>query len=227
MTGPSAAAERIPSELSLATVQASISRHIPLYKTHAPTYQLELLLSLQRLWNPAHTRLLDVGGGTGIIAQAMKELFAIPHVTSVDVQDRYLKSLDIETRVYGGDQLPFADASFDCISFSNVMHHVPIPVRAGLMRECARVVGGGPIYIKDHIAASRLDHARLFALDAIGNIPFGGMVKADYLSAAEWEQLAVGCGYRIDAQSSGTYRHGLFAALFPNRLETAMRLVRL
>jgi SAM-dependent methyltransferase len=224
MTAKSAAPTP-PAELSLATVQALIGRHIPLYKTHAPTYQLVLLQSLRQLWNPAHTRLLDVGGGTGIIAQAMKELFAIPHVTSVDVHDRYLKSLDIETRVYGGDKLPFADASFDCISFSNVMHHVPLPVRAGLMRECARVVGGGPIYIKDHVAASSLDHARLFALDAMGNIPFGGMVKADYLTMPEWERLAADCGYRIDAQAGGPYRGALFAAAFPNRLETTMRLV--
>ena len=217
---------RIPVELSLLTVQTFFGRHIPLYRRHLPTYQLVLLQSLRQLWNPAHDRLLDVGGGTGIIAQAMKDLFAIPHVTSVDVHDRFLKTLDIETRVYGGDKLPFADASFDCITFSNVMHHVPVPVRAGLMRECARVVGGGPIYIKDHVAASGLDHARLFALDAMGNIPFGGMVKADYLTQQEWEQLASDCGYRIDTQLSGQYRQGLFEAAFPNRLEATMRLVR-
>jgi SAM-dependent methyltransferase len=214
------------TELSLLTVQTLFGRHIPLYRRHLPTYQLVLLQSMQQLWNPAHQRLLDVGGGTGIIAQAMKELFVIPHVTSVDVHDRYLKTLDIETRVYGGDKLPFADASFDCITFSNVMHHVPISVRAGLMRECARVVGGGPIYIKDHVAASSLDHARLLALDAIGNIPFGGMVKADYLTKSEWVMLAAECGYRIDRQLSGAYRHGLLALAFPNRLETTMRLVR-
>jgi SAM-dependent methyltransferase len=213
-------------DFSLLAVQTLFGRHIPLYRRHLPTYQLVLLQSLRQLWNPAHQRLLDVGGGTGIIAQAMKELFAIPHVTSVDVHDRYLKTLDIETRVYGGDKLPFADGSFDCITFSNVMHHVPVPVRAGLMRECARVAGGGPIYIKDHVAASGLDHARLFALDAMGNIPFGGMVKADYLTQPEWERLAADCGYRIDTQLSGQYRDGLFAGLFPNRLEATMRLVR-
>lgn len=106
------------------------------------------------------------------------------------------------------------------------MHHVPIPVRAGLMRECARVVGGGPIYIKDHVAASKLDHARLFALDAMGNIPFGGMVKADYLTQPDWEKLAADCGYRIDSQVGGAYRDGPFAMAFPNRLEATMRLVR-
>jgi SAM-dependent methyltransferase len=213
-------------DLSLPTVQALISKHIPLYRSHPPTYHTELLQSFLALWDPAHGRVLDVGGGTGIIAQAMKDLFGIAHVTSVDVEQRFLKSLDIDTRIYDGVTLPFADAAFDAITFSNVMHHVPVAVRANLLRDCARVVGRGPIYIKDHLAASGLDHARLFTLDAIGNIPFGGMVKASYLTAADWQQLATGCGYRIDRQLNGAYRHGVFAAAFPNRLEVTMRWVR-
>lgn len=213
-------------ELTLATVQKFMGRHIPLYRTHAPTYQLVLLQSLRSLWNPGHTRVLDVGGGTGIIAQAIKDLFGAVHVTAVDVEDRFLKSLDIQTLVYDGVRLPFDDGSFDCVTISNVMHHVPQPIRAALMRECARVAGSGPIYIKDHVAASRLDHARLFVLDALGNIPFGGMVKASYLTAGEWQQLADACGYHIDSRVAGSYRSGLFERLFPNRLETTMRLVR-
>ena len=211
--------------VSLATVQPLIARHIPLYRTKAPTYHTELLRAFQVLWDPNHARVLDVGGGTGIIAQAMKDLFAIPHVTSVDVQDRFLKSLDIETRVYDGARLPFADGAFDCVTFSNVLHHVPPAIRPGLMRECARVAGGGPIYIKDHLAASRLDHVRLFALDAMGNVPFGGMVKASYLTAADWLAIADAAGARIERQISGTYRSGAFERLFPNRLEVTMRLL--
>lgn len=214
-----------PAALTLAAVQDFMGRHIPLYRTHAPTYQLVLLQSLRAVWNPAHTRVLDVGGGTGVIGQAIKDLFGVPHVTCVDVQDRYLKTLDVTTLVYDGVKLPFADASFDAITISNVMHHVPVDVRVPLMRECARVAGGGPIYIKDHVAASSLDHARLLILDALGNIPFGGMVKADYLTAPEWQQLADACGYRIGESLSGQYRSGLFERLFPNRLETTMRLV--
>lgn len=214
------------TDVSLATVQALIARHIPLYKTHAPTYQTVLLQTLLTLWNPAHARVLDVGGGTGIIAQAMKDLFGIAHVTSVDVEDRFLKSLDIETRVYDGVTLPFADASFDCVTLSNVLHHVPASARSALMRECARVAGPGPIYIKDHLASSPLDRARLLVLDGMGNLPFGGMVKASYLTAEDWQRIAAEPGYRIDRQTSGDYRSGLFERLFPNCLEVTMRLVR-
>jgi ubiquinone/menaquinone biosynthesis C-methylase UbiE len=213
------------ADVSLALVQALLARHIPLYRTRIPTYQTVLLQSLRALWNPAHSRVLDIGGGTGIIAQAMKDLFGIAHVTSVDVEDRFLKSLDIETRVFDGVRLPFADASFDCITFSNVLHHVPPPDRPALIRDCARVAGAGPIYIKDHLSTSRLDMARLTMLDLMGNLPFHGMVKAHHLTAADWQRLAEAGGYRIDRQISGAYRSGRFERLFPNRLEVAMRWV--
>jgi hypothetical protein len=90
------------------------------------------------------------------------------------------------------------------------------------MREVRRVVDG-PLYIKDHVAASRLDHGRLTVLDAIGNIPFGGQIDADYLSRPEWDELARGAGYRIAAQAGGAYRSGIMAWLFPNSLEITMR----
>ena len=52
------------TDVSLATVQALIARHIPLYRTHAPTYQTVLLQAFLALWDPAHARVLDIGGGT-------------------------------------------------------------------------------------------------------------------------------------------------------------------
>jgi hypothetical protein len=60
----------------------------------------------------------------------------------------------------------------------------------------------------------------------MGNVPFGGMVKASYLEAADWQRLAAAAGYRIEQQISGEYRKGLFERLFPNRLEITMKLVR-
>ena len=35
--------------------------------------------------------------------------------------------------------------------------------------------------------------------------------------------VATGAGYCIVEQSSATYRDGIFAALFPNRLETTLK----
>jgi SAM-dependent methyltransferase len=213
------------AQISLQAVQVLLARHVPLYRTRTPIYQTELLRSLAALWDPGHVRVLDIGGGTGLIAQAMKDLFGIPHVTSVDVENRFLTSLTIETAVYDGVTLPYPDASFDSIVLSNVLHHVPTPARTGLLSECARVAGHGPVYVKDHLASSYLDHARLAALDLMGNLPFAGMVRAYYPGPGDWELLAAGMGYRIDRQIGGNYRSGCFERLFPNRLEVTLRMV--
>src|SRR5206468_3760314 len=101
---------------------------------------------------------------------------------------RFCPDLTIETRTYDGEAIPFADASFDAATMMNVLHHVPIPVRPALLAEIHRTVAG-PLYIKDHVQTNWLDRARLSILDFIGNIPFDGMVKADYLSEAEWRSL--------------------------------------
>jgi SAM-dependent methyltransferase len=210
--------------LTLDTVSGVLTRHVPLYRRMAPTYQTVMLQGLDRLWDEGHRRVLDVGGGTGVVAQAIKELFGVA-VTSVDVEDRFLATLDIETRTYDGMLLPFGDASFDAVVLNNVVHHVPAGVRPALMRECGRVTGGGPIYVKDHVAASRLDHLRLALLDLAGNAPFSGMIKASYLSERDWQTLTETASLRIDASVGGDYRTGAFAALFPNRLERTMRLL--
>jgi SAM-dependent methyltransferase len=211
------------TDLSLPTVATCLARHVALYRHRSPVYQAELLRSIRQLWQPGERRVLDVGGGTGLIGQAIKDLFEVDAVTAVDVQDRFLKSLSIETRTYDGETLPFPAGSFDCVVLSNVLHHVPVVVRVPLMHEIRRVVGGGRVYIKDHHADSGLDHIRLFVLDAMGNIPFGGMVKASYLTGADWASLAAKSGFHIEAIASPrTYRQGVFAALFPNRLETTM-----
>jgi ubiquinone/menaquinone biosynthesis C-methylase UbiE len=208
--------------LTLDTVSGVLTRHIPLYRRMAPTYQTVMLQGLDQLWDARHRRVLDVGGGTGVIAQAIKELFGV-EVTSVDVEDRFLETLDIETHTYDGVTLPFAAASFDAVILNNVIHHVPVAIRPALMRECGRVGGDGPIYVKDHVTASPIDRMRLMFLDLVGNAPFSGMIRASYLSDGDWNVLAQLAGLRIDASVGGEYRSGAFAALFPNRLERTMR----
>jgi ubiquinone/menaquinone biosynthesis C-methylase UbiE len=167
--------------------------------------------------------MLDIGGGTGVIAEAMKELFGIESVVSVDVQDRFKDDLTIETGLFDGVSLPFSENSFDCVMVCNVIHHVPKTRRVGLLRECARVVGAGPVYIKDVISTSSFDDFILFVEDVIGNAPYGGQIKAWYLSQEDWEKLAAEAGFRIDCTTRGEYRSGVFKLIFPSKLEIAMR----
>lgn len=200
-----------------------MSAHVPLYSWRKPTYQYVALSALQQLWDPRHASALDVGGGTGVMAHTIKTLFGLERVASVDIQDRFLPSLGIEAAVYDGETLPFADGSFDCILLFNVLHHVPVASRVALLRECHRVAGRGPLYIKDHVSQGGGDDARLSVLDFLGNVPFSGMVRANYLREREWEELASHTGYERSACLSGNYRSGLMEMLFPNRLEVSMR----
>jgi ubiquinone/menaquinone biosynthesis C-methylase UbiE len=210
-------------EITVDAVRRCLSAHVPLYSWRRPVYQYAVLSNLGRLWNPAHRSALDIGGGTGVMAHTVKTLFGLERVASVDVEDRFLPSLAIETSIYDGTRLPFADASFDCILLFNVLHHVPVAARVPLLRECRRVAGAGPIYIKDHLSQGRADDLRLTVLDLIGNTPFGGMVRASYLREAQWRELAAQTGHEPGAPLSGAYRHGPSAVLFPNRLEVSMR----
>lgn len=211
-----------PTPFSSSDIAASLSRHLAIYKTKVPTYQTVMMNDLMRLWQGRYERLLDIGGGTGVIAQLVSEFLPVETVESIDVVDRFCDTLTIPTHVYDGSKLPFANNSFNAATINNVLHHVPLDVRIPLMNEIRRVVAG-PVYIKDHIAISPLDHARLAALDFIGNIPFGGMVKAEYLTQDDWQALCVASGYCLKEETRGTYRGGLYALVFPNRLETAMR----
>lgn len=211
---------------SLQAVSAILGQHGALYRRLKPTYQTQLLSDLAALWDPAHRDVLDVGGGTGLIAEAMRQVFNLRRVVSVDVADRFLPDLGIETDRFDGTHLPFGDARFDAVVLNNVLHHVDGPSRAALLAECARV-SRGPIYVKDHLRASRLDALRLGALDVIGNVPFSGMVRARYLTRGDWAGLTAAAGLRVEAEIGGAYRSGIFARLFPNRLEVTMRLGRI
>lgn len=205
------------------TLQGILSQHLAMYRRKTPFYQATMLQSILSLWVGRACRLLDIGGGTGVIAEAMAELFPVDCVHAVDLVDRFCATLNVATTKYDGNSLPFGDASFNAATLNNVLHHVPANARAGLLCEIRRVVDG-PLYIKDHESRSGLDNLRLAAMDAIGNLPFGGMVRARYLGHNDWESLARASGYRIAARAEpGLYRRGLYALLFPNRLEVTMR----
>ena len=210
-------------EISLERVARILAKHGQVYKRIAPVYQRAMLSDLYTLWDSKHERVLDIGGGSGVIAQAVKELFGVGSVVSVDVEDRFNDDLTIETGVFDGVSLPFPDDSFDCAMLCNVIHHVPKTSRVSLLRECARVAGSGPVYIKDHVMESSLDQVILFIEDVIGNVPYGGQVKAWYLSKQDWKTLATEAGFRIDGTSRGEYRSRIFEYIFPSRLEIAMR----
>jgi ArsR family transcriptional regulator len=124
-------------------------------------------------------RLLDVGTGTGRIA----ELFAgrASHVTALDKSPEMLRLARTRLQhlpaghvtLVQGDfaQLPFADASFDTVLFHQVLHYAFAP--QAVLAEAARVTApGGRVVIVDFAPHDREElrtahaHARLGFSDA-------------------------------------------------------------
>jgi SAM-dependent methyltransferase len=214
-------ASPLPSDERIA---GFLARHQPAYRYRRPRYQVRLLKDLALLMPAGDCRVLDVGAGNGLIGEAIAEFLPGKSVTGVDVAPRLLPTVRFPCAAYDGVNLPFADGAFDCALFCNVLHHVEPASRARLVREALRVTGGGPVIVKDHLARSALDRLRLAALDFVGNLPFGGMVRAEYLAERDWTRLLGELGCSRQALPASSYRSGLSALCFPNRLEVCFSI---
>jgi ArsR family transcriptional regulator len=124
-------------------------------------------------------RLLDVGTGTGRIAELFAERAS--NVTGLDKSPEMLRLARTRlqhlpaghVRLVQGDfaQLPFADADFDTVLFHQVLHYALAP--QAVMAEAARVTApGGRVVIVDFASHEREElrtahaHARLGFSDA-------------------------------------------------------------
>jgi SAM-dependent methyltransferase len=207
-----------------AEIIRQLAAHQPLYRFHKPRYQLQLLKDLALLLPAGPCRVLDVGAGSGLVAEMIAALFPGKTVVAVDVTRRILPTVGVPFRRFDGQVLPFDDHSFDCALLCNVLHHVRPGQRRGLLTQALRVTGGGPLVIKDHLAESRLDHLKLAWLDVVGNAPFGGMMRAQYLSGSAWNELIAGLACTGEVLPGSLYRSGLFGLTFANRLEVCLRV---
>ncbi|HEY2336838.1 MAG TPA: class I SAM-dependent methyltransferase [Burkholderiales bacterium] len=207
-----------------AELERALAARQPVYRWRRPRYLLRQLKDLAALMPEGPCRVIDVGAGSGLVGETIARFFPGKHVTAIDVVDRFLPGLGVAHSTFDGRRIPHGDGAFDCAIFSNVLHHVPLAARAPLLAETVRVTGGRCIVIKDHLAASALDHARLAALDFIGNLPFGGMVWARYLTDAQWRALFDAARCDAERVVGPRYRSGAMGAAFPNRLEVLFRL---
>lgn len=129
-------------------------------------------------------RVLDVGCGSGEVAQSLSELRPLAHLEGVDtlVRPRTL----VPVTAYDGQHLPFEDGSFDYAMLVDVLHHTADP--AGILKECRRVARHG-IWIKDHLAENLFDHGCLRFMDFMGNWGHGVVLPYNYLSRTQWARL--------------------------------------
>ena len=119
----------------------------------------------------AGSRLLDVGCGTGTLAiQAARLTRPNGQVAGIDPAPRQIAraqskarraGLDIDFRRAAIEQLPFDDQSFDAVTSTLMMHHLPDDVKAKGLNEIHRVLKPqGRLVIADFDTSEDATHHR-------------------------------------------------------------------
>jgi ubiquinone/menaquinone biosynthesis C-methylase UbiE len=113
---------------------------------------------------------LDVGCGTGTLAIVARERVGPEgHVSAVDASFEMIAHARAKARAVGAavdfreapaQSLPFADARFDIVLSTTVIHCLPKPARLQCFREMARVLRpGGTLLIVDFGGSERSKHS--------------------------------------------------------------------
>jgi len=120
---------------------------------------------------PDATALLDVGCNVGAFLQHCRAVHPGLRLAGVDMNPAAVGQAernvpDAALHTAGADRLPFADASFDCVTCIEVLEHVPADARRDALAEMRRVLRpGGRLVV-------RVPHAGLFAFLDAGNLRF-------------------------------------------------------
>lgn len=141
---------------------------------------------------PESGSLLDVGTGDGAIAAGVLSVKPEIHVEGLDVLIRGGSAIPVHP--FDGQTLPFEDASWDYVSFIDVLHHTEDP--AVLIREASRVARKGMV-IKDHLLEGVLAEPTLRFMDEVGNRRFGVTLPYNYLRRDYWGELFRANGLKV------------------------------
>lgn len=119
-------------------------------------------------------KVLDVGCGTGGVTIPARQKVGItglaagidpaPEMIAVARKKAARARLEIDFRVGVIESLPYPDSSFDVVTSSLMMHHLPHELQEKGLAEIWRVLKpGGRIVIADMLRLSKSFHDRLFA----------------------------------------------------------------
>ncbi|MDJ1473002.1 methyltransferase domain-containing protein [Cytophagaceae bacterium DM2B3-1] len=141
---------------------------------------------------------LDVGCGDMIIAESINESLPNTIWQCIDIHplpeglENNAKWKKYKT--FDGSYIPFADKSFDVITFCDVLHHAGenTPV---LLTEAART--GKIVLIKDHFEYSYYSRLMLKMMDIVGNWAYGINIPERYFTKKRFSKLCEGAGLEI------------------------------
>jgi SAM-dependent methyltransferase len=129
-------------------------------------------------------RVLDVGCGDGLISAVLQSKRPDIRVQGIDVLARAQTHIPVE--MFDGLHFPVANASFDVVLFSDVLHHTTNPTI--LLREAFRVATRH-VLIKDHYREGFAANARLRFMDWVGNSRCGVALPYNYWTERQWRAV--------------------------------------
>jgi ubiquinone/menaquinone biosynthesis C-methylase UbiE len=154
-------------------------------------------------------RVLDLGCGTGTLALAIKRACPDAHVVGLDVDPKILSiarrrmeraGAAVELRHGSATAPPFADASFDRVLTTLVLHHLTTPQKRDALAAARRVLRpGGELHVADwgkphnramravSLIIRRLDGAETTAANLAGELP-GLVSDAGFAGVRETER---------------------------------------
>jgi 2-polyprenyl-3-methyl-5-hydroxy-6-metoxy-1,4-benzoquinol methylase len=117
---------------------------------------IDAFVDMMRHWNPNATRILEVGCGEGAVTERIAERYPHALITAIDISSRV-------GRLFLGshERVKFLNCSvedivsserekYDLIVLSDVVHHVPPPLRQGLLNSIrAAMAPQGSFVFKD------------------------------------------------------------------------------
>jgi SAM-dependent methyltransferase len=140
---------------------------------------------------PDLARVLDVGAGDGLLAQAVQQHRNDIEIDGIDVLVRPHTHTPVHW--FDGKTIPHGDHSFDVVMFVDVIHHADDPV--ALLREAVRVARKA-LVIKDHTLTGFLADSTLRFMDRVGNARHGVALPFNYWTERQWSQTIESLGLK-------------------------------
>lgn len=152
-------------------------------------------------------RVLDLGGGTGRVANFIKELQKDNEIYLLDSNKGMLKKADkkeLENLFHGySSNMPFSDNFFDVILCVDALHHFEKTEES--LSEMSRVLKpGGKLIVSDFNSESTATKV-LEALEVLGD------KSVSYLSGSELKNMLRDNGFRIDHEDENPIGYFLTA----------------
>jgi len=114
------------------------------------------ILQIKQHENEKYLKMLDVGCGDGAAEIYIEKYFPTWQVQAIDISKKSITEAQGKNiknaffQLYDGENIPFADGSFDVVFMAGVLHHLNFAYHDSLLKEIRRTLKpGGRLYLNE------------------------------------------------------------------------------